>query len=75
MKNDYVDVPATRGDTVFRNNMFTGSALADFLLGYATSVQLSNFHEVHQRQHAYSFFVQDDYRATDRADAESRTAV
>ena len=66
MKNNYVDVPATRGDTVFRNNMFTGSALADFLLGYATSVQLSNFHEVHQRQHAYSFFVQDDYRATDR---------
>ena len=53
MKNNYVDVPATRGDTVFRNNMFTGSALADFLLGYATSVQLSNFHEVHQRQHAY----------------------
>lgn len=66
MKNNYVDVPATRGDTVFRNNMFTGSALADFLLGYATSVQLSNFHEVHQRQHAYSFFVQDDYRASDR---------
>ena len=66
MKNNYVDVPATRGDTVFRNNMFTGSALADFMIGYATSVQLSNFHEVHQRQHAYSFFVQDDYRATDR---------
>ena len=66
MKNNYVDVPATRGDTLFRNNMFTGSALADFLLGYATSVQLSNFHEVHQRQHAYSFFVQDDFRATDR---------
>ena len=66
MKNNYVDVPATRGDTVFRNNMFTGNALADFMIGYATSVQLSNFHEVHQRQHAYSFFVQDDYRATDR---------
>ena len=66
MKNNYVDVPATRGDTVFRNNMFSGSALADFMLGYATSVQLSNFHEVHQRQHAYSFFIQDDYRATDR---------
>lgn len=66
MKNNYVDVPATRGDTVFRNNMFTGSALADFLLGYATSVQLSNFHEVHQRQHAYSFYLQDDWRASDR---------
>jgi hypothetical protein len=66
MKNNYVDVPATRGDTVFRNNMFTGNALADFLLGYATSVQLSNFHEVHQRQHAYSFYLQDDWRASDR---------
>ena len=66
MQNNYVDVPATRGDTTFRNNMFTGSALADFLLGYATSVQLSNFHEVHQRQHAYSFFLQDDWRASDR---------
>jgi outer membrane receptor protein involved in Fe transport len=66
MKNNYVDVPATRGDTVFRNNMFTGSALADFLLGYATSVQLSNFHEVHQRQHAYAFFLQDDWRASNR---------
>lgn len=66
MKNNYVDVPATRGDTTFRNNMFTNSSLADFLLGYATSVQLSNFHEVHQRQHAYSFFVQDDWRASDR---------
>src|SRR5918995_1954737 len=66
MKNDYVDVPATRGDMSFNNNMFTGSALADFLLGYATSVQLSNFHEVHQRQHAYAFYLQDDYRASDR---------
>ena len=66
MANNYVDVPATRGDTVFRNNMFSGNALADFLLGYATSVQLSNFHEVHQRQHAYSFFIQDDFRASER---------
>ncbi len=66
MQNNYVDVPATRGDTTFRNNMFTNNALADFLLGYATSVQLSNFHEVHQRQHGYSFFLQDDWRASDR---------
>jgi outer membrane receptor protein involved in Fe transport len=66
MQNNYVDIPATRGDMTFNNNMFTGNAMADFLLGYATSVQLSNFHEVHQRQHAYSFYVQDDWRATDR---------
>jgi outer membrane receptor protein involved in Fe transport len=66
MQNDYVDVPATRGDMSFNNNMFSGSALADFLLGYASSVQLSNFHEVRQRQHAYSFYLQDDWRATDR---------
>jgi outer membrane receptor protein involved in Fe transport len=66
MKNDYVDVPATRGDMGFNNNMFTGSALADFLLGYATSVQLSNFHEVRQRQHSYAFYLQDDWRASDR---------
>jgi outer membrane receptor protein involved in Fe transport len=66
MQNNYVDIPATRGDMTFNNNMFTGNGMADFLLGYATSVQLSNFHEVHQRQHAYSFYVQDDWRATDR---------
>jgi hypothetical protein len=66
LQNDYVDIPATRGDTTFNNNMFTGSGLADFLLGYATAVQLSNFHVVHQRQHAYAFYVQDDWRATSR---------
>ena len=66
MQNNYVDIPATRGDFSFNNNMFTGSGMADFLLGYATSVQLSNFHIVHQRQHAYSFYVQDDWRASDR---------
>ena len=66
MQNNYVDIPATRGDMSFNNNMFTGSGMADFLLGYATSVQLSNFHEAHQRQHAYSFYLQDDWRASDR---------
>ena len=66
MQNNYVDIPATRGDMSFNNNMFTGNGLADFLLGYASSVQLSNFHEVHQRQQAYSFYIQDDWRASDR---------
>jgi outer membrane receptor protein involved in Fe transport len=63
MNNEYVDIPATRGEVSF-NGQFTGNAVADFLLGYAQAAQLSNVHIVNQRRHAYAFFVQDDWRAT-----------
>ncbi len=63
MNNEYVDIPATRGNVGF-NGQFTGNAVADFLLGYARLAELSNVHVVNQRRHAYAFFVQDDWRPT-----------
>jgi outer membrane receptor protein involved in Fe transport len=65
MNNDYVDIPSTRGNTQF-SGQFTGNAMADFLLGYARTAELSNFYEVNQRRWATSFYVQDDWRASDR---------
>jgi hypothetical protein len=65
MKNEYFDVPATRGALRFRNS-FTGNAMADFLLGYVADFQLSNVYVVDQRHWATMFFVQDDWKATDR---------
>jgi len=65
MNNEYVDIPATRGEVGF-NGQFTGNAVADFLLGYVQSAQLSNVHIVNQRRYSYAFFVQDDWRASER---------
>jgi hypothetical protein len=65
MKNQYLDVPATRGSVRFRNR-FTGQPMADFLLGYVSDAQLSNVHVVEQRHWAMSYFVQDDWRPTDQ---------
>jgi hypothetical protein len=65
MKNSYFDVPATRGALRFRNS-FTGNAMADFLLGYVADFQLSNVYVVDQRHWATMFFVQDDWKASDR---------
>jgi outer membrane receptor protein involved in Fe transport len=65
MNNEYLDIPSTRGNLGF-NGQFTGHALADFLLGYARSAELSNVHVVNQRRHAYAFFVQDDWRVGER---------
>jgi hypothetical protein len=63
MKNQYLDVPATRGTMYFRNR-FTGNSLADFLLGWADQIQLSNVHVVEQRHSAQMFFAQDEWKAT-----------
>ena len=65
MKNQYFDVPATRGAFSFGGN-FTGNALADYLLGYVSGFQLSNVYVVDQRHWATMGFVQDDWKATDR---------
>jgi hypothetical protein len=40
--------------------------VADFLLGYVADAQLSNVWEVNQRHWATSFFVQDDWRLSER---------
>src|SRR5688572_24966513 len=63
MKNEYLDVPGTRGSLRFRNT-FTGNPMGDFLLGYVSDSLLSNLHVVDQRHWATSFFVQDDWKVT-----------
>jgi len=63
MKNQYMDVPATRGFFQFRNR-FTGNPMADFLLGYVSDFQLSNVFVADQRHWASMFFVQDDWKVT-----------
>jgi len=65
MKNQYFDVPATRGSLRFRNR-FTGNPVADFLLGYVSDLQLSNVYVVEQRHQASMFFVQDDWRVNSK---------
>jgi outer membrane receptor protein involved in Fe transport len=64
MQNEYFDVAPTRGNLTF-NGSFTGNAFADFLLGYAQRAQLTNVFVVNQRLWSTSFFVQDDWKATD----------
>ena len=65
MKNEYMDVPATRGSVRFRNR-FTGNAMADFLLGYVSDAQISNVYVVDQRHWAASFFVQDAWKVNSK---------
>lgn len=64
MKNEYMDVPATRGDLGFRAT-FTGQAVGDFLLGYVADSLLTTPWVVDQRHWATSFFIQDDWKATE----------
>jgi outer membrane receptor protein involved in Fe transport len=63
MNNRYVDVPSTRGNLQF-TGQFTGNAIADYLLGYARTAELSNVFEVNQRRWGTAFFLQDDWRVT-----------
>lgn len=65
MNNQFFDIPSTRGNLGF-TGQFTGNAMADFLLGWARSAELSNVHIVNQRRQAFAFFVQDDWRPTQR---------
>jgi outer membrane receptor protein involved in Fe transport len=65
MKNQFMDIPSTRGNLGF-TGQFTGNAFADFLLGYARSAELSNVYVVNQRLWSTAFFAQDDWRITDK---------
>ena len=65
MKNEYMDVPATRGSLRFRNT-FTGNPMGDYMLGYVADFQLSNVWVVDQRHWASMFYVQDDWRVSDK---------
>lgn len=65
MENEFMDVPATRGSVRFRGS-FTGSPMADFLLGYVSDLQLSNVWVVQQRHQAQMYYVQDDWKVGQR---------
>jgi hypothetical protein len=66
MKNEYLDVPATRGSLRFRSNKFTGNAMADYLLGYVSDLQLSNVYVVDQRHWAAMGYLQDDWKVSSK---------
>ena len=63
MRNEYMDVPSTRGNLQF-TGAYTGNAVADFLLGYVLDAELSNPLVVNQRRWSTSFYAQDDWRPT-----------
>jgi len=65
MNNEFADIPLTRGNLQF-SGQYTGSAIADFMLGWARTAELSNVHIVNQRRYATAFFVQDDWRVTQK---------
>lgn len=75
-RNNFMDVPGTRGSLNF-DKIFTcqrnaadqcvsgtGLSYADGLLGYVQSAQLTNVYFVDQRLHMLSFFAQDDFKFT-----------
>ena len=63
MRNIFLDIPALRGDIRF-SGQYTGIGLADFLLGYPFRAELSNPAVVDARNEMFSFFFQDDWKAT-----------
>jgi outer membrane receptor protein involved in Fe transport len=65
MNNEFVDIPSTRGNLQF-SGQYTGNAIADFMLGWARTAELSNVHVVNQRRYSTAFFVQDDWRVTEQ---------
>ena len=65
MRNEYIDVPSTRGNLQF-SGQYSGNAVADFMLGWARTAELSNVHVANQRRYATAFFMQDDWRPSDR---------
>ena len=65
MHNEYFDVAPTRGNLRFQAT-FTGNAFGDFLLGYPNRAELTNVFVVNQELWSSSFYVQDDWKPTDK---------
>ena len=65
MRNQFMDVPATRGSLRFRGT-FTGNPMADYLLGYVSDLQLSNVFVTEQRHSAQMYYAQDDWKVNGR---------
>lgn len=65
MTNEYFDVAPTRGNLRFQAT-FTGHAFGDFLLGYPNRAELTNVFVVTQQLWSSSFYVQDDWKPSDK---------
>jgi outer membrane receptor protein involved in Fe transport len=65
MSNEYFDVAPTRGNLRFQAT-FTGHAFADFLLGYPNRAELTNVFVVTQELWSSSFYIQDDWKPSDK---------
>jgi outer membrane receptor protein involved in Fe transport len=65
MSNEYFDVAPTRGNLRFQAT-FTGNAFGDFLLGYPNRAELTNVFVVNQELWSSSFYVQDDWKPSDK---------
>jgi outer membrane receptor protein involved in Fe transport len=65
MTNEYFDVAPTRGNLRFQST-FTGNAFADFLIGYPNRAELTNVFVVTQELWSSSFYLQDDWKPTDK---------
>lgn len=65
MTNEYFDVAPTRGNLRFQAT-FTGHAYGDFLLGYPNRAELTNVFVVTQQLWSSSFYLQDDWKPSDK---------
>jgi len=63
MRNIFLDVGRLRGDLIFDGTR-TGVSMADFLLGYPTSVEIAPPSIVDARVWMMSYFFQDDWKFT-----------
>jgi hypothetical protein len=63
LRNIFLDVPALRGEYSFDGNR-TNIGLADFLLGYPSSVQVSTPSVFDSRVWMNSYFFQDDWKVS-----------
>ena len=68
------DLNATIGRMNFENR-FTNRAVGDLLLGLPSQLALTSYTVMDQGQDMQFYFIQDDYRMTQRAHPESRTSL
>lgn len=63
---DYIDLRSLNGELNFADARYTGSGIADFLLGLASQQRLTTFHEANLYTDGTQFFVQDSWRPTSK---------
>ena len=63
---DYIDLRSLNGEMNFADARYTGSGIADFLLGLATQQRLTTFHEANLYTDGTEVFAQDSWRPTSK---------